>query len=188
MFKNPRYGAVKVLIETGHITSIRDIFQFIPKTTVYKDLGINFNRFERAIADPSIFKMQELVDLADMFGELKERAKGLKSQAQVLVLAYKDKRTPAIAKFLIWITVAYLLNPIDLIPDFIPILGLLDDLIIVPGLIAWSIRLIPKVVIAEARGKLLNDPQVLKKNNGFFAAFIILLWIIMLIYAIRLFT
>lgn len=68
MYKDPRYGAVKVLIETEHITSIRDIFLFIPKTTVYKDLGINFNRFERAIADPSIFRMQELVDLADMFG------------------------------------------------------------------------------------------------------------------------
>ena len=68
MTDDPRYGSIKVLIESGHIKSIREIFQFIPKTTVYKDLGINFNRFDRAIVDPSIFKMQELVILAEMFG------------------------------------------------------------------------------------------------------------------------
>lgn len=57
----------KVLIEAGHIKSIRDIFQFIPKTTVYRDLGINYNRFNRAIFDPSIFRIAELVQLAEFF-------------------------------------------------------------------------------------------------------------------------
>ena len=68
MTDDPRYGSIKVLIESGHIKSIREIFQFIPKTTVYKDLGINFSRFDRAIVDPSIFRMQELVVLAELFG------------------------------------------------------------------------------------------------------------------------
>lgn len=67
MFKDPRYGTIKILIESGHITSIREIFTFIPKTTVYKDLGINYNRFDNAIIDPSIFKLQELIVLAHFF-------------------------------------------------------------------------------------------------------------------------
>jgi hypothetical protein len=65
--RDPRYGTIKVLIESGHITSIRDIFHFIPKTTVYKDLGVNFNRFDRAILDPAIFRVEELKELAEMF-------------------------------------------------------------------------------------------------------------------------
>ena len=72
-----------------------------------------------------------------LLSKLKQKARQLKSEAQVLMIAYKDKRTPVTAKILIGITVGYLLSPIDLIPDFIPVLGLLDDLIIVPILIAW---------------------------------------------------
>lgn len=68
MAKDPRYGSIKVLIETGHIKSIKEIFLFIPKTTVYKDLRVNFNRFDRAIADPSIFRMKELMILSELFG------------------------------------------------------------------------------------------------------------------------
>ena len=54
---------------------------------------------------------------------LKKRAKQLKSEVLVLMIAYKDKRTPLLAKFLIGLTVGYLLSPIDLIPDFIPLLS-----------------------------------------------------------------
>jgi len=64
---DPRYGTIKVLIEAGHIKTIQDIFQFIPKTTVYRDLGINYNRFNRAILNPSIFRLGELRQLAEMF-------------------------------------------------------------------------------------------------------------------------
>jgi hypothetical protein len=67
MTGDPRYGSIKVLIENGHINSIKDIFLYIPKTTVYKDLGINFNRFDRAIIDPSIFRLEELFVLAELF-------------------------------------------------------------------------------------------------------------------------
>jgi uncharacterized membrane protein YkvA (DUF1232 family) len=101
--------------------------------------------------------------------KLKQRARQLKSEAQVLMVAYKDKRTPASAKILIGITVGYLLSPIDLIPDFIPVLGILDDLIIVPALIALSIKLIPEIVLNDAREQLKNHPQRYKKNNWLFA-------------------
>lgn len=65
---DPRYDAVRVLFETGHIKSFRDIFLYIPKTTVYKDLGINFDRFVRAIDDPSIFRLKELKTIGELFG------------------------------------------------------------------------------------------------------------------------
>jgi hypothetical protein len=65
--RDARYDIIKVLIEAGKITSIQDIFTYIPKTIVYKDLGINFNRFDRAIIDPSIFRLAELKELAKMF-------------------------------------------------------------------------------------------------------------------------
>lgn len=112
--------------------------------------------------------------------QLKQKAKQLKSEAQVLLIAYKDKRTPVLAKILIGITVGYLLSPIDLIPDFIPVLGLLDDLIIVPALIAVSIRLIPEAVLREAREQLKHNPQRYKKNNWLFAVVIVILWLLAL--------
>jgi uncharacterized membrane protein YkvA (DUF1232 family) len=112
-----------------------------------------------------------------LLSRLKQKAKQLKSEAQVLMIAYKDKRTPLSAKILIGLTVGYLLSPIDLIPDFIPVLGLLDDLIIVPALIALSIKLIPVIVLSDAREKLKTDPQRYKKNNWIFAIIIIIIWV-----------
>ena len=63
-----RYSTIRVLIQSGHIKSFRDIFQFIPKTVVYRDLGVNFNRFSRAIIDPAKFTLEELRTLAEFFG------------------------------------------------------------------------------------------------------------------------
>lgn len=68
MSKDYRYDTVNFLIESGKINSIRDIFLHIPKTIVYKDLGINFGRFDRAIIDPSIFRLEELANLAELIG------------------------------------------------------------------------------------------------------------------------
>jgi len=118
-----------------------------------------------------------------LLSNLKHRAKKLKSEAQVLLLAYKDRRTPLIAKILIGITVGYLLCPIDLIPDFIPVLGILDDLIIVPALIAWSIKLIPQTVLTEVREIVRLNPQKLKKTNWVFAGFIVMVWIVALYFS-----
>jgi uncharacterized membrane protein YkvA (DUF1232 family) len=66
----------------------------------------------------------------------------------------KDKRTPKISKLLLCAAVAYTLSPIDLIPDFIPIIGYLDDLIIVPTLVAAAIRFIPKSLIADIKNEI----------------------------------
>jgi uncharacterized membrane protein YkvA (DUF1232 family) len=109
--------------------------------------------------------------------KLRQKAKQLKSEAQVLMIAYKDTRTPFNAKILIGITVGYLLCPIDLIPDFIPVLGLLDDLIIVPLLIVASIKLIPVNVLSDARAEVTRNPERFKKTNWLFAILVITIWI-----------
>lgn len=123
-----------------------------------------------------------------LIDKLKQRANQLKMETQVLLLAYKDKRTPLAAKILIGLTIGYLLSPIDLIPDFIPVLGLLDDLIIVPLLISISIRLIPEIVLIEARQNIKDNLLKPKKKNWIFAIVIILIWLTIIYYLIRLFT
>lgn len=77
--------------------------------------------------------------------DLKDRAKKLKAEIPAVFLALKDKDTPLMAKLFAGITV-YALSPVDLIPDFIPVLGHLDDLILLPLLIALTIRFIPREV------------------------------------------
>lgn len=113
----------------------------------------------------------------NFFSNLKKKVKKLKEEIQVLILAYADVRTPFSAKLVIGLTVSYLLSPIDLIPDFIPVLGFLDDLIIVPLLIMLSIKLIPDIVLKDARQKALDSPETLKKNNWIFALLIIAFWL-----------
>lgn len=67
ILKDPRYDTIKVLINAGHIKTIKDIFIFIPKTVVYRDFGANFIRFDLAITNPSKFRLGELMLLAEMF-------------------------------------------------------------------------------------------------------------------------
>jgi len=76
--------------------------------------------------------------------KLKEKAKQLKKDIPAVFLALKKKETPWYAKILAILTVGYALSPIDLFPDFIPVLGYLDDVIILPLMIAATIKLIPK--------------------------------------------
>ena len=82
---------------------------------------------------------------------MRERARAIKRDVYALYLACRDPRTPWYAKVLAAAVAAYALSPIDLIPDFIPVLGYLDDLIIVPAGIIMAIKLIPEPVMAEAR-------------------------------------
>ena len=77
---------------------------------------------------------------------LKERAQQLKIEIPAVFLCLKHKRTPLSAKILAGITLLYALSPIDLIPDFIPVLGYLDDVILLPALIALTIKLVPQDV------------------------------------------
>jgi uncharacterized membrane protein YkvA (DUF1232 family) len=84
---------------------------------------------------------------------LKERAQSLKRDIPAVFLALKDKDTPISAKVLAGITVCYALSPVDLIPDFIPVLGYLDDLILLPALIALTVKLIPGEVWERNRAR-----------------------------------
>jgi len=83
--------------------------------------------------------------------DLKSRTKKLKTDIPAIFLALKDKDTPIIAKMFAGITVAYALSPIDLVPDFIPVLGYLDDVILLPMLVALTIKFIPEEVLERNR-------------------------------------
>ena len=83
--------------------------------------------------------------------DLKLRIKQLKADIPALFLALKDKNTPLFAKIFAGITVAYALSPIDLIPDFIPILGYLDDVLLLPLLVSLTIKFIPGEIFEEKR-------------------------------------
>jgi len=86
-----------------------------------------------------------------MFSRWKEKAKKLKQEIYALYLAYKDPRVSWYAKIFIVILVGYAISPIDLIPDFIPIIGYLDDLIILSLGIVLAIKMIPREVMEECR-------------------------------------
>lgn len=88
-----------------------------------------------------------------MLAHLKTWAKNLKRDILALYLAGRDGRVPWYAKAMAISTVAYALSPIDLIPDFIPILGYLDDLIILPVMIVLTVKMIPSSVMADLRAE-----------------------------------
>jgi uncharacterized membrane protein YkvA (DUF1232 family) len=76
-----------------------------------------------------------------------------KREARVYRLVLADPRTPWLARVLLGAAVAYALSPIDLVPDFIPVVGYLDDVVIVPGLVYLALRLVPREVVRECREK-----------------------------------
>ena len=84
---------------------------------------------------------------------LRVRARELKRDTYALYLACRDARTPWYAKILAGAIVAYALSPIDLIPDFVPVLGYLDDVIIVPLGLGLARRMVPDAVMADCRAK-----------------------------------
>ncbi len=120
-----------------------------------------------------------------MLAALKQRARALKKEVFAVYLAARDPRTPWYAKTIALLTVAYALSPIDLIPDFVPILGYLDDLIIVPAGLALALRLIPAEVMAEARAQAAAS-SVSRRVGYVGMGFILLVWIVVLIGVVRL--
>jgi uncharacterized membrane protein YkvA (DUF1232 family) len=100
------------------------------------------------------------------YTQVKSWAKTLKREVIVLNHAYHDPRCPLAAKVVAVATIAYALSPIDLIPDFIPVLGQLDDLILVPAGLYLAIKLIPKEVIDDARKKVVIEGEKLPKNKA----------------------
>jgi len=115
-----------------------------------------------------------------MLNQLKVRARKLKREAYAIYIAARDPRTPWHAKALIFFVVAHTFSPIDLIPDFIPVLGYLDDLIITPGGIWLAVRLIPPGVLEEARATAAT--RDIDRSAGKVGAVIIIsVWIIVAI-------
>lgn len=112
---------------------------------------------------------------------LKERAKKLKSDIPAVYLALKDKETPPAAKILAGITVVYALSPIDLVPDFIPVLGYLDDVILLPALIALTIKLIPKDVWERSRKQSERMWENGRPKKWYYSIPIIMIWILIVV-------
>jgi uncharacterized membrane protein YkvA (DUF1232 family) len=113
-----------------------------------------------------------------MLEKLRERVNHLKRETYALYLAYRHPQTPRLAKIWTLVVVAYALSPIDLIPDFIPVLGYLDDLILIPMGIAIAIRLIPAEIMRECReqaAQAVEDPNVGRAA----AIVIIVIWVLL---------
>ena len=107
----------------------------------------------------------------------KQAARNLKIQTYALYLAYRDPRTPWYAKVWAALVVAYAFSPIDLIPDFIPILGYLDDLILIPVGVALALKMIPPEVMGEAQEKARQAEGAGRPVNKVAAVVIILIWL-----------
>ena len=109
--------------------------------------------------------------------EFKRRARLLKEETYGLYLASRDPRTPWYAKLLVAGIVAYALSPIDLVPDFIPVLGYLDDLVLLPLGIFLALKLIPPQVMAECRARAKTAMRHGKPASRVAAAVIIVIWL-----------
>ena len=94
--------------------------------------------------------------LNNMLDKLKTLGKNIKREIAVYKLVIQDKRTPKLAKVLLGLGVGYLLLPFDLIPDFIPLFGQVDDAIIVSALIVLALKIVPKEVVEDCRKKALE--------------------------------
>lgn len=111
---------------------------------------------------------------------LKERAKQLKSDIPAVFLALKDKDTPWAAKVFATLTVVYALSPVDLVPDFVPVLGYLDDVIILPALVALTIRFIPEDMIETHRKAAEGMWQDGKPKKWYYGMPFVLIWMLII--------
>lgn len=117
---------------------------------------------------------------------LQEKAKKLKTDIPAVFLALKDRKTPWYAKLFAAITVAYALSPIDFIPDFIPVLGYLDDLIILPLLVALTVKFIPSDVFEENRNLSQEMWHDGKPKKWYYAIPIVLVWLVLIAFLVKL--
>ncbi|MBI2347672.1 MAG: DUF1232 domain-containing protein [Deltaproteobacteria bacterium] len=116
----------------------------------------------------------------------KRRADELKREIHAIYLAYKDPRVPWHAKLLAACVVAYAFSPIDLIPDFIPILGYLDDLILVPVGVYFVLKMIPDDVMADCRKKARALSDQRRPRNLLAATIIIAIWVLLALLSVHL--
>ncbi len=118
-----------------------------------------------------------------MIDRLKQWARTIKRDLAVLWLAARHPDVPRAAKAVAAATVAYALSPIDLIPDFVPVLGYLDDLVIVPLGVLLAVRLIPEALLAELRLKAQETGRLPRSRAGLVV--ILLIWLLAAGLAIR---
>ena len=110
----------------------------------------------------------------------RNRTRQLKVETYTLYLAYRDPRVPWYAKAFAACVVAYAFSPIDLIPDFIPVLGYLDDLVLIPLGIALALKMIPAAVLAESRERAREHLAEGKPANWLAGGVILALWLLAL--------
>ena len=109
----------------------------------------------------------------------------LQRDTMALWFAFQDRRTPGFAKVFSIVVVAYALSPIDLIPDFIPILGYLDDLILIPLGITLTLKMIPPTVMSDARIKAAAETTNSKLAGKVMGVIILALWLIVIFFVGR---
>jgi len=116
------------------------------------------------------------------FNNLKININKLKREINALYLASKRRDVPWYSKLVILLVVGYALSPLDLIPDFIPIFGLIDDMILLPLGIAFAIKLVPSDILNECRKQAENMFKEANPKNWFAGSIIIFIWIVFLTY------
>ena len=114
----------------------------------------------------------------------KKRANQLKQEVFALWIAYRKPGVPWYAKAFCALVVAYAFSPIDLIPDFIPVLGYLDDLVLIPLGVALAIKMIPADILSTAREEALQRMTEGKKDNWVIGGLIVLLWVVVVVLII----
>lgn len=114
----------------------------------------------------------------------KQQVRKLKKETYAIYLACKDSRVPWYARALAAVVVAYALSPIDLIPDVIPVIGYLDDLILVPLGIALVVKMIPPPVLAECREKAETAMSQTTPTSWIAAVVIVAIWLLLGILAV----
>jgi uncharacterized membrane protein YkvA (DUF1232 family) len=115
----------------------------------------------------------------------KAKAKTLKREVYALSLAARHPRVPWYAKVFAALIIGYALSPIDLIPDFVPVIGYLDDLVLIPAGIILLVKMIPAEVMEECREKAALHHSLLKGKHWLAAGVIVLIWIILIYIAIK---
>jgi len=110
----------------------------------------------------------------------KEDARALQTEVIVLYFASRDPRTPWYAKLLLALVIGYAISPIDLIPDFIPVLGYVDDLVLIPAGVAAVRKLIPEEVLDECRARVRSGTAFTSRQKWIGVALILLVWLLVL--------
>lgn len=120
------------------------------------------------------------INFGGAYLKIKEKAKQIKQEVPAVFIALKKKETPIIAKIFAALTVGYALSPIDLIPDFIPVLGYLDDVILLPLLVSLTLKFIPKDIWEQSKTESEGLWENGKPKKWYYAIPIVLIWLLII--------